>query len=68
MPEPKGPRFIHEKNTDGGFDSTCIRCVVLVASAEREDDLIPYESTHVCDPIRLYRISQGRVPPIKFSE
>jgi hypothetical protein len=41
---------------------------VLVASAEREDDLIPYESTHVCDPIRLYRISQGRVPPIKFSE
>ena len=41
-----------------GFDSICIRCVVLVASAKREDDLIPYESTHVCDPIRLYQVGE----------
>jgi hypothetical protein len=68
MPEPEGPRFIHEKKADGGFDSICIGCVVLVASAKREDDLIPYESTHVCDPIRLYQVGQGRVPPVKLSE
>jgi hypothetical protein len=36
MPEPEGPRFIREKKADGGFDSICIRCVVLVASAKRQ--------------------------------
>lgn len=46
------------KGDTPGFDSICIRCVVLVDSAKRKDDLIPCESTHVCDPIRLYQVGE----------
>jgi hypothetical protein len=63
VPQTEETRFIHSPNADGGFDSTCARCVLVVASATREEHLSPYESMHVCDPVRLYQISQGRITP-----
>ena len=55
--------FTHQENANGGFDSICSRCVEIAASALREEQLSSSESMHVCDPVRLYQISQGRIPP-----
>jgi hypothetical protein len=48
-------------NADAAFDSLCASCLEIVASAPREEQLSTSELMHVCDPIRLYQISQGRI-------
>jgi hypothetical protein len=55
--------FTHQKNAHGGFDSTCFLCHEIAASAPREEQLSRLELMHVCDPIRLYQVSQGRITP-----
>jgi hypothetical protein len=55
------PVFTHQKNADGGFDSLCANCLEIAASAPREEQLSTLELMHVCDSIRLYQISQGRI-------
>ena len=57
MPQPV---FTHQKNADGNFDSICGSCLEVAASAEKEEQLSRLELMHVCDPVRLYQISQGR--------
>jgi uncharacterized membrane protein len=57
------PVFTHQENADGGFDSICASCREIAASAPREEQLSSLESTHVCDPIRLYQVSHGRIIP-----
>jgi hypothetical protein len=57
------PVFTHQKNADGGFDSICASCHEIAASAPREEQLSTSELMHVCDPIRLYQVSHGRIIP-----
>ena len=51
--------FPHRHNKDGSYDSICTTCLATVASVEKESQLAPLEATHVCDPVNLYRTSQG---------
>jgi hypothetical protein len=55
------PVFTHQTNAHGGFDTVCGSCLEVVASAQLEEQLSTSELMHVCDPLRLYRISQGRI-------
>ena len=57
------PVFTHRMNADGGFDSICGSCLDFVAEAPTEEQLSTLDSLHVCDPIRLYKASQGRITP-----
>jgi hypothetical protein len=68
MPQPEGQRFAHRRNGDGSYDSICTRCLVAVASVQKEEQLRPHESAHVCDPVRLYQVGQGRVRPLILGE
>jgi hypothetical protein len=52
------PSFSYRHNEDGSHDSICMGCLVTVASAMREGLLARHEATHVCNPIRLYQLSQ----------
>jgi hypothetical protein len=53
-------KFPHRHNPDGSYDSICTVCLATVATVRREEQLQVEESAHVCDPIRLYQISQSR--------
>jgi hypothetical protein len=53
-------KFPHRHNLDGSYDSICIACLATVATVRCEEQLPRVESAHVCDPIRLYQISQSR--------
>jgi hypothetical protein len=55
-------RFPHRHNADGSHDSICTACFATVAKVRNEDDLAGPESAHVCEPISLYRVSQGVRP------
>jgi hypothetical protein len=57
-----GQRFPHRRNADGSYDSICIVCLATVASVLKEEQLYLRESAHVCDPLRLYQVSQGQNP------
>jgi hypothetical protein len=54
-------KFPHRHNSDGSYDSICTTCLATVATARHEEQLSREESAHVCDPIRLYQVSQNRV-------
>jgi hypothetical protein len=57
-----GPGFPHRRNPDGSYDSICTACLATVATAQREEQLYPRELSHVCDPLRLYDITEGSAP------
>ncbi len=40
--------YRHSRNADGGLDSICMRCGILVASADDEWSLLTDEHQHVC--------------------
>ncbi len=46
-------------NRDGTHDSICRACLITIATVGTEAELKLHESAHVCDPINLYRVSQG---------
>ena len=50
--------FPHRFNADGSYDSICTLCHLTVATVKIEDDLARHEQGHVCNPIRLYQVSQ----------
>jgi hypothetical protein len=54
-------KFHHRQTKYGGHDSICSACLRTVAWVEFEWELVPLESAHVCDPVNLYWMSQGRV-------
>src|ERR1039458_8516574 len=60
MGQPTRSRFVRRHNQDGSHDSICTECVSMVASVENEWELPSHELMHVCDPVHLYRVSQGR--------
>jgi len=43
-----GP-FARRRNRDRSVDSICTKCYRTVASADRENELIPHEQSHECD-------------------
>jgi len=53
-------KFPHRHNVDGSYDSICPVCLATVATVRREEQLQREESVHVCDPIRLYQVSQSK--------
>lgn len=50
--------FPHRHNKNGSHDLICTKCLMTVASVQNEWQLSSHESTHVCDPMNVYRISQ----------
>ena len=54
-------KFPHRHNSNGTHDSICRVCLATVATSFRETDLAGFELRHLCDPVRVYRISQGWV-------
>ena len=54
--------FAHRRNFDGSYDSICTKCFATVAMAEKEEELSPAESAHLCDPSALYLVNQGSIP------
>src|ERR1700730_1329401 len=58
---PLPPLFPHRQNTDGSFDSICLKCLLTVANARNEADLARCEKYHVCIPSILFqRLSAAR--------
>ncbi len=47
---PLPPFFPHRRNTDGSFDSICLKCLLTIAHERNEGDLAKYERYHVCNP------------------
>jgi hypothetical protein len=42
-------KFAHRRNSDGSFDSICLKCFVNVDHGNEEEDLDLAEYIHVCD-------------------
>jgi len=56
------PGFPHRLNPDGSYDSICTVCLATVATVRKEEQLYPSELAHLCDPLRLYQVSQVSTP------
>ena len=54
--------FEHRHNRNGLCDSICESCLATVASLGDEDQLIPIEGVHICDPIRLMELANAGWP------
>jgi hypothetical protein len=59
MPLPLKPSFPIRRNANGTYDSICTACLATVATAQHEWELGRHESSHVCEPMNLYRVSHG---------
>jgi hypothetical protein len=62
MPLPQKPNFPIRRNTNGTYESICTACLATVATAQHEWELGRHESSHVCEPMSLYRVSHGLLP------
>jgi len=58
MPERSGHHFHHRFNREGTHDSFCSTCYMTVATTSEEFELVGHEDVHICDPVRLYQVSQ----------
>ncbi len=52
-------KFPHRKNTDGTYDSICLKCFLTIATVGREAELQLLETSHVCEPLNLYRVNHA---------
>jgi hypothetical protein len=52
------PKFPHRHNKDGSCESICTACLLTLAKRQDEDELLAFELTHVCDPIRLFQLGK----------
>jgi len=59
MPNGFGNHFHHMQNRCDSYDSICEVCFMTVATVSEESELAPVEDIHVCDPVRVYQISEG---------
>ena len=41
--------FPHRRNNDGSYDSICPKCIVTIAKATTERELLASDQKHVCD-------------------
>ena len=51
--------YPHRWKSDGTYDSICFNCFRTIANAASEEDLVPAEAEHCCDPEDLV----GRFSP-----
>ena len=49
------PHFLHRHNSDGSFDSICVRCFATIGSHATSEQLVTAEKTHACDPEQMWR-------------
>jgi hypothetical protein len=54
-------KFTHRHNMDGTHESICRGCQMAIATVQEKADLAGFESRHACDPVRVYRLSQGYI-------
>lgn len=47
--------YPHRRNRDGSFDSICLKCLVRIAHAETEVELLEFDSRHAC---KFWTLSQ----------
>jgi len=47
-PDHAARRYRHARNGNGGIDSICLRCHVVIASSADEWSLLDREELHVC--------------------
>jgi hypothetical protein len=62
MLTPLQRSFPHRHNANGTHDSICTVCFATVATVRHEWELTYHEFAHACQPINLYRVSQGVLP------
>lgn len=48
MPSARTPNFHHRHNSNGSYDSICMRCFLTAATSQGEADLVPLEQRHIC--------------------
>ncbi len=51
--------FPHSHNEDGSHHAICLYCYMTLGPVGIETDLSRLEAIHVCDPVRLYRLTQS---------
>ncbi len=51
--------FYHRSNRDGTTESICSRCFLRVAREFQASELARYEIAHVCDPAKVFDVSQN---------
>ena len=44
------PPFARRRNRDSSIDAICTRCFRTIASASSDEELVPHEEKHLCDP------------------
>jgi hypothetical protein len=44
------PPFARRRNKNSSMDSICTKCFLTIASAGSEEELVPHEEKHICDP------------------
>jgi hypothetical protein len=44
----QSPKFVHDLNSDGDFNSFCLKCFETVATSATADELRMKEEAHVC--------------------
>jgi hypothetical protein len=49
--------FTHRLHPDGSFESICPVCFETVSCQEREQDLLPAEHAHACEPDSLGKLA-----------
>ena len=63
MLPPPIPSFPHRLNAHGFHESICRTCHLTVAAAKHEAELEQYERDHLCNPVRLYQLTEDRRHP-----
>lgn len=55
-------KFVHRPNKNGTHDSICCACLATIVSLKDDDDLALYESSHICDPVKLCQLGSLITP------
>jgi len=50
--------FPHSHNEDGSHHATCLYCYMTLGPVGIETDLSQLEAIHVCDPVRLDKLTR----------
>lgn len=49
------PYFQHRWNSDGSYDTICLKCFITVANVRTEAELVEFDGEHVCNSDSLAR-------------
>lgn len=57
--------FAHRHNHDYTWDSICSKCFLVVATEEKEEELLKHELNHDCAALRMAKRNGGALEPIR---